>query len=58
MLMGIKLKQHEIELRAMIPELKEVCEKYGWFLGECSDLTYSNGVLRIDTSLIRLANTR
>ena len=56
--MSKKLQQHEIELRAMIPELKEVCEKYGWFLGECSDLELINGVLRIDTSLIRLPNKK
>lgn len=55
MLMAIKLKQHEIELCAMIPELKETCEKFGWHLGELSELhIVDDGVMKINTSLIRV----
>lgn len=50
-----KLKQHEIELCAMIPELKETCEKFGWYLGKLGELhIIDNGVMKINTSLIRI----
>lgn len=49
-----KLKPYQIELIAMTRELEDTCKKFGWHLGELGDIHFAQGVMRINTSLIRI----